>query len=159
MSTQAKGIAVEKENEASLADQLFGGDEPGAKVTLNAEKDYKEFGRKAGEALYEGSAPYHIDKFFKEAAKSLPEHCDAKQIKVIHDFFTLMYNTKLKKEKTDDKNVKKKLAQLKGGGGKGYDRNNNTAMINDVMGAEEDEDYGNETANFKKEEEAEFDFM
>ena len=69
-----------------------------------------------------------------------------------------MYNTKLKKEKADDKNVKKKAAQLKGGGGKGYDRNNNNAMINDVMGAEENEDYGNET-EFKKEQEAEYDFM
>ena len=44
MSTLAKGILVEKANEASLADQLFGGDEIGAKVILNAEKDYKEFG-------------------------------------------------------------------------------------------------------------------
>ena len=32
-------------------------------------------------------------------------------------------------------------------------------MINDVMGADEDEDYGNEGANFKRTEEAEFDFM
>jgi len=44
MSSVAKGILVEKANEASLADQLFGGDEIGAKVILNAEKDYKEFG-------------------------------------------------------------------------------------------------------------------
>ena len=87
MSKAAKGIAMEKANEASLADQLFGGDEGGAQITLNAEKDYKEFGKNVGDALYQGKAPYHIDKFFKEAAKSLPDHCDAKQIKVIHDFF------------------------------------------------------------------------
>ena len=68
MSKHAKGIAMEKANEATLADQLFGGDEGGAKVILNAEKDNKEFGKKAGEALYQGSAPYHIDKFFKAAA-------------------------------------------------------------------------------------------
>lgn len=48
---------------------------------------------------------------------------------------------------------------MKGGGGKGYDRNNNTAMIADVMGAEE---YGDEFDNqgeFKREEEGEYDFM
>ena len=70
-----------------------------------------------------------------------------------------MYNTKLKTEKSEDKNVKKKAATLKGGGGKGYDRGANAALINDVMGADGDEDYGNEGANFKREEEAEFDFM
>jgi len=89
----------------------------------------------------------------------LPEHCDSKQIKHVADNLMLLYNGKLKKEKSEDKNVKKKAATLKGGGGKGYDRNNNTAMISDVMGADDD-DYGTEAAGtFKREEEAEFDFM
>ena len=159
MSQAAKGIAMEKAQESNLADQLFGGDEAGAQITLNAEKDYREFGKKVGESLYGGMAPYHIDKFFKETSKGLDEHCDAKQIKNIADHFMQMYNSKLKAEKAGDKNVKKKAPLIKGGGAKGYDRNNNTAMINDVMGAEDDEDYGNEGAGFKRAEENEYDFM
>ena len=52
----------------------------------------------------------------------------------------------------------------KGGGGKGYEFNNNPAMINDVMGAatggDNDEygDYGDEQG-FKRENEADYDFM
>lgn len=40
-------------------------------------------------------------------------------------------------------------------------RNNNAAMINDVMGVGDDEygDYGNETGGFTREEEADYDFM
>lgn len=71
-----------------------------------------------------------------------------------------LYNQKIKAERDTDKNIKKKAPAIKGGGGKGYDRNNNAAMINDVMGAEEDEDYGNETgAGFKRVEENDYDFM
>jgi hypothetical protein len=55
------------------------------------------------------------------------------------------------------------LVDLKGGGAKGqdnYERNNNNAMISDVMGAAEDDygDYGDEEG-FKRENEAAFDFM
>ena len=109
--------------------------------------------------MYAGSAPYHIDKFFKESSKEIAEHCDSKQIKGIADHFMAMYNAKLKKEKAEDKNVKKKAPAVKGGGAKGYDRNNNTAMINDVMGAEDDYGFETDNAAFKREEEAEFDFM
>ena len=129
-------------------------------MSLLAEKDYREFGKKCSDAVYEGSAPYHIDKYFIELSKKLPEHCDAKKIKSIADHIMTLYNTKLKKERSEDKNIKKKAPAVKGGGAKGYDRNNNTAMINDVMGADEGEDYGDETgATFKREEENEFDFM
>jgi hypothetical protein len=64
----------------------------------------------------------------------------------------------VKDERNLDKNVKKKAAALKGGGGKGYDRNNNAAMINDVMGADEFGDYGEE-GGFTREQEADYDFM
>ena len=55
------------------------------------------------------------------------------------------------------------MVDLKGGGAKGqdnYERNNNNAMISDVMGAAEDDygDYGDEEG-FKRENEAAFDFM
>lgn len=109
--------------------------------------------------LFEGKAPYHIDKFFKELAKDLPLHCDSKMIKKIEENIVTLYNLKLKKEKDEDKNIKKKGAVLKGGGGKGYDRNNNAAMIQDVMGADDldDEDAG--TTGFKRAEENDYDFM
>jgi hypothetical protein len=89
----------------------------------------------------------------------MPEHCDSKQIKNVADNLMLLYNAKLKKERSEDKNIKKKAAVLKGVG-KGYDRNNNAAMINDVMGAaEEDDEVFGEPAAFKKAEEADYDFM
>ena len=75
-----------------------------------------------------------------------------------------MQKTLAKKEKEarDGKNKKAAKASLKGAGGKNYERNNNTAMINDVMGGAEYGDYGDygdEGGHFKREEEAEIDFM
>jgi len=107
--------------------------------------------------------------FLIETVRNLQEHCDSRTIKKIADHFHVQYNEKLKKEKLETKGkVKKpKAPTLVGGGAKGYDRNNNTAMINDVMGEEKqygdeygDEygDYGDEAA-FSKEKEAAFDFM
>ena len=37
--------------------------------------------------------------------------------------------------------------------------NNNTAMINDVMGGDYGDEYGDEGTGFKREEEADYDFM
>jgi hypothetical protein len=66
---------------------------------------------------------------------------------------------KKEKEARDGANKKKAKATLKGGGGKAsYEMNNNNAMINDVMGADYGDEYGNEEG-FKREEEAEYDFM
>jgi hypothetical protein len=48
---------------------------------------------------------------------------------------------------------------LKGGGAKGYDRNNNTAMLQDQMGGDDYGDYGEEAEGFKREGEVENDFM
>jgi len=70
---------------------------------------------------------------------------------------------KKEKEERDGKaGKKKKQAALKGGGGKGYEYNNNPAMINDVMGANNDDeygDYGNEEGVFRREDEADYDFI
>ena len=60
------------------------------------------------------------------------------------------------------KNKKKKAPTIKGGGGKGYDMNNNVAMISDVMGTPDGDDYGDygeEAKGFTREEEAQYDFM
>jgi len=157
MSKATKGIALEKAAEEGLANQLFG-DEVEPKITLTSEKDYTNFAKKVGTALYSGNAPYHVEKFMKKVAEEMPKHCDSKHIKAVADYLMTLYNTKVKEERNLDKNVKKKAAALKGGGGKGYDRNNNVALINDVMGADDLGDYGNETG-FTKEQEADFDFM
>ena len=75
----------------------------------------------------------------------------------------MLYNQKLaaEKEEMNGKNKKKKAPTIKGGGGKGYEMNNNVAMISDVMGADPDDygDYGDEGQGFKREEEANYDFM
>ena len=135
--------------------------EEGPKITLNTEKEYKNFGKKVGDTLYAGHAPYRIEQFFKELCKELPTTCDSKQIKKISDSILSIYNTKLRAEKEEAQGKKKKkAAQLKGGGGKGYEMNNNPAMINDVLGGGygDEDDYGDEKA-FQKENEGEYDFM
>jgi hypothetical protein len=74
----------------------------------------------------------------------------------------MMYNQKLaaEKEEINGKNKKKKAPTIKGGGGKGYEMNNNAAMVNDVMGNADEDDYGDEaTAAFTREQEAAYDFM
>lgn len=86
MSTAAKGMILEQQAESGLADQLFGGiEEESPKIDLNTEKEYKSFGKKVGETLYAGHAPYRIEQFFKELCKELPSTCDSKQIKKISD--------------------------------------------------------------------------
>ena len=75
-----------------------------------------------------------------------------------------MYNTKLAEEKKVAQGKKKpQKAQIKGGGAKGYDmanKNNNMAMVADVMGAGDDEDdYADAGVGFKREEENDYDFM
>ena len=168
MSKAAKGMLLEIDAEKGLADQLFGGmdlDAPVGKISLNSEKEYKEFGKKTGQLLYQGSAPYRIENFFRELCKDLPEHLNAQQIQKIVDYLGIMQKEKAKKEKEarDGKNKKKPKASIAGGGGKGGDltRNNNVAMINDVMGYDNNDygDYGDEAGTFKREEEADYDFM
>lgn len=165
MSKGAKGMLLEMDAERGLADQLFGGmdlDAPVGKIPLNSEKEYKNFGMKTGQLLYQGSAPYRVENFFRELCKDLPEHCDSKQIQKINDFMSIMQKALAKKEKEarDGKNKKKPKASIAGGGGKGGDDlTSNAAMINDVMGiGGEYGDYGDE-AGFAREAEAEYDFM
>ena len=96
-----------------------------------------------------------IESFFKELTKDLPEHCDSKQIKKIADNFQQIYNAKLKEEKAAAK-TKSKKPQVKLQGAK----NNNMAMVADVMGAaNDDDDYADAGEGFKREQEADYDFM
>lgn len=165
MSGVAKGIALEKAAEVGLAFALgLGGDEEVSAVGtvhLDKDKDYIKFAKKVSEALYSGKSPFNLEKFFRELTRELPKHTKSPQIKSIADNLMMHFNEKVKEERNLDKNVKKKnTAVLRGGGAKGYDNNNNAAMIADVMGGTtgDQDEYGNE-AGFKREEEAEFDFM
>lgn len=148
-----------------MADQLFGAGEAEATTSslkLNSEKEYKVYGQNVAKTLYAGSAPYRVENFFKELCKDLPNHCDSKQIKKVADHLQMIFNQKLaaEKEEQNGKNKKKKAPTIKGGGGKGYELNNNAAMVNDVMGNNDDYgDYGEEEGGFTREQEAAYDFM
>ncbi len=148
-------------------DQLFGDeiDEEGKPtLQLKSEEEYKSYGQKVGKVVFNGSAHYRVPLFYQEVSKELTENRDSRQIKKIADHLLSLYNEKLKKEKEDQKGKQKKKkaekASLKGGGAKGYERNNNSAMINDVMGQEDqygDEygeygDYGDEQAYTREQE-------
>ena len=102
----------------------------------------------------------------KELCKDLKNHCDAQQIKKIIDNLTVMHKEKEKAEKAARGTGGKKgnagaaKAALKGGGGKGYARNNNEAMIQDQMGGDDYGDYGDEDdTGFRREGERDTDFM
>lgn len=71
--------------------------------SLNLEKDYINFGKKVSTTLYQGLAPYRIPDFFKEIVRELPKHTDSKQIKLILDQMTALYNEKVKEEKEKEK--------------------------------------------------------
>ena len=53
--------------------------------------------------LYEGQAPYGIPDFYQDLMKDLNKHLESKDIKVILDSLTAIYNEKLKKEKELEK--------------------------------------------------------
>jgi len=107
--------------------------------------------------LNKGKAPYNIVFFYKEVSTGLDKILDAKDILVIADHFKLMYNNKLKEEKASKKGKKEK-PNLNNAASK-YTRNNNTDMIQDVMGGDDYGGYGEEDDKFEKEKEAEHDFM
>lgn len=93
----------------------------------------------------------------------MPEHCDSKQIKKIADHLQVIFNQKQLMEKEKTKKGKKTALKY-GGQDDKYARNNNTAMINDVMGSnavEDDDGYGDygDEQGFKRENEGEYDFM
>ena len=155
--------------ESQMTNDLFGADDDNqGKVKewkLNSEKEYKEFGKHTAKILYKGSTPYRVENFFRELCKDLPEHCDSKQIDGIVQYMKSVFNQKQKaeKEERDGKNKKKKKANLKDGGGKGYEFNNNPGMIADVMGTgnNNDDDYGDygDEQGFRREGENDYDFM
>jgi hypothetical protein len=142
------------------ANDLLGGDaEPELKTKqLNKESDYIKFGEEVNTILANGKTAYNMVSFFKETSKQA-QTLDSTKLKKISDMFSKLYNEKVKEEKTKNNPTSKKQQKKGLVGGKGYDRNNNAAMISDMMGNESDEDAPAAGAAFKREEEAEVDFM
>ena len=119
--------------------------------SLNTEQNYVKFAQQVGDVLYEGQAYYNIPAFFSELSKGLGSTpLNSFQLKTIVDSVTVAYNAKVAEEKKKDGGGKKKgkeKANLKGAG-KGADnaRNNNPAMVADLMGG--DDDYGDEYGDY-----------
>jgi spore cortex formation protein SpoVR/YcgB (stage V sporulation) len=88
--------------------------------------------------------------------RDLSKQIDSKKIKEILDSVTAIYNEKVKDEKDKEKSGKggagKAKAQLKAG-----KQHLNQQLVSNLMG-EEDDEYGDEEA-YKREQEADYDFM
>jgi len=110
-----------------------------------------KFAQQVGDVLYEGQTPYNIPAFFTELSRGLSNvELSSVEIKKIVDSFTVMFNARVAEEKKRDGAGKKGGKQKpKLAGGKAVDntRNNNPAMVADLMG-DDDEDYGNEYGDY-----------
>lgn len=127
--------------------------------------------------LYEGQAPYNIPAFFNELIKGLgATQISSIDLKKVVDSVTVVYNSKVQEEKKLDKGKPKGGKQKpKIAAGKAVDnsRNNNPAMVADLMGddgygdeyGDEYGDYGDESgtagagAGSKRVAESQYDFM
>ena len=106
--------------------------------------------------LYEGQAPYRIPQFFKELVRDLSKQIDSKKIKEILDSVTAIYNEKVKEEKDKEKKgtsgAGKAKAQLKSG-----KQHLNQQLVSNLMGEEDEDEYGEE--GYQRAKEEEYDFM
>jgi hypothetical protein len=155
LSEEAKAQQLAIAAEKDITESLFAELDVNAN-SLNLEKDYINFGKKVATTLYEGQAPYRIPVFFKELVRDLSKHIDSKQIKVVLDSITALYNEKVKEEKDKEKSGKgasKTKAQLKAG-----KQHINAQLVTSLMG-EDDDDYGDEEGEADRAQEADYDFM
>lgn len=138
--------------EQALVDELFAPDIGMEASGLNSKDNYVAFAKQVGDILYEGQAPYHVPAFYAELTRGLTRDISAEDVKKIVDSVTLIYNKKLAEKKGGGKKAndkKKGKATLAAGKGTDNSRNNNPAMIADLMG----DDYGEEdetAANAKR---------
>lgn len=155
MSREARGDLMAQAADNDAAEDLLGAmDLEGTR--LDKEADYVKFGSKISSKLYSGKTTYNVVPFFKEISRPLGSNLDSKKIKQILDNLTKIYNEKVKEEREKEKPKASKKANIKGG--KAYDKNNNQAMIDDIMGDDDEEGYG-VGKEFKREQEADVDFM
>jgi Translation initiation factor eIF3 subunit len=154
LSQEAQAHQLAMAAEMDITESLFADLDVNAK-SLNLEKDYVNFGKKVSTTLYEGQAPYRIPVFFKELVRDLSKHIDSKNIKVILDSVTALYNEKVKEEKEKEKKggSKPAKAQLKSG-----KQDLNKQLVGNLMGDDDDE-YGDEYAGGGRAQEEEYDFM
>lgn len=156
LSEEAKAHQLAIAAEMDITESLFADLDVNAN-SLTLEKDYINFGKKVSTTLYEGKAPYRIPVFFKEITRDLSKHVDSKDIKVILDSMTALYNEKVKEEKEKEKSGKgatKAKAQLKAG-----KQHINQQLVTNLMG-EDDDEYGEEEAGGAgRAHEDEYDFM
>ena len=100
--------------------------------------------------LYEGQTPYNIPSFYNELARGLSSTTlSSLDLKKIVDSVTVAYNSRVAEEKKRDGGGKKKGKEKpKIAGGKAADnsRNNNPAMVADLMG--DDDNYGDEYGEY-----------
>jgi hypothetical protein len=109
-----------------------------------------KFAQQVGDILYEGQTPYNIPAFFTELSRGLSNvELSSIEMKKIVDSFTVMFNARVAEEKKRDGAGKKGKQKPKLAGGKAVDntRNNNPAMVADLMGDDED-DYGDEYGDY-----------
>lgn len=147
-SAAHKAELISKAAEEDITEQLFACDLGTDASGLKQEKDYTHFARQVSDVLLEGQAPYHIPAFFKEMLTDWgkKQATDSLKIKKVLDACTVVYNQKIAEEKKAEGGGKSKGKQKpKIAAGKnttGLDRNNNSAMVADLIGGEEDDYYG-----------------
>ena len=159
--------------EEDITEQLFASEVNFDAKALQTEKNYIDFAKKVSDVLFAGEAPYHLPSFLSEIARGIGKAgSTATDIKKIVDTVTVIYNNKIAEEKKVEgqkaKPKQKAKPQLAGGkAAESYSRNNNPAMVNDIMKNEEEYGYGEEyyaeeeaTSTYKgKVAEASYDFM
>lgn len=118
---------------------------------LRSEQNYVKFAQQVGDVLYEGQTPYNIPSFFNELSRGLAitPQLSSLDLKKIVDSVTVAYNSRVAEEKKRDGGKKKGKEKPKIAAGKATDnsRNNNPAMVADLMGGGED-DYGDEYGEY-----------
>ena len=155
LSQEAKAQQLQIAADADITEALFADLNVNAN-SLNQEKDYINFGKKVSTVLYEGQAPYRIPQFFKELVRDLSKQIYSKKIKEILDSVTAIYNEKVKEEKEKEKGGKgaagKNKATLKSG-----KQHLNQQLVSNLMGEDDDDEYGEE--GYQRAKEEDYDFM
>ena len=141
MSKGQKQEAIATNAEQALVDELFAPEIGMDAGGLNSKENYVAFAKQVSDILYEGQANWHVPVFYTELCRGLSSS-DPEDIKKVVDCVTLIYNKKLAEKKGGGKKADNKKGKAKLAAGKATDnsRNNNPAMIADLMG----DDYGDE---------------
>lgn len=144
------GEQVSRAAEEDITDQLFSQELQMESSGLRSEQNYIKFAQQVGDVLYEGQTPYNIPAFFNELSRGLNSTAlSSLELKKIVDSVTVVYNSRVAEEKKrDGGNKKKGKEKPKIAGGKAVDnsRNNNPAMVADLMG--DDDAYGDEYGDY-----------